>query len=60
MRIGTRKLAPYNNATPIPVCAPVPSGLVWALENPDTKDPWQFRNFRVTWQGTVFGLLQNG
>jgi len=31
----TRKLAPYNNATSIQVCAPVLSGIVWALENPD-------------------------
>ncbi|MCX7367288.1 MAG: saccharopine dehydrogenase NADP-binding domain-containing protein [Alphaproteobacteria bacterium] len=30
----TRKLAPYNNATSIQVCAPVLSGIVWALENP--------------------------
>jgi homospermidine synthase len=30
-----RKLAPYNNATSIQVCAPVLSGIVWALENPD-------------------------
>ena len=91
----TRTLAPYNNATSIQVCAPVLSGIVWALENPDrgvveademdfarhleicrpylgpvvgkysdwtplkdrgglfpesldAKDPWQFRNFRVT------------
>jgi homospermidine synthase len=31
----TRKLAPYNNATSIQVCAPVLSGIVWALENPN-------------------------
>jgi homospermidine synthase len=31
----TRQLAPYNNATSIQVCAPVLSGIVWALENPD-------------------------
>src|SRR5512139_31321 len=31
----TRKLTPYNNATSIQVCAPVLSGIVWALENPD-------------------------
>ncbi|HEY6980284.1 homospermidine synthase [Reyranella sp.] len=31
----TRRLAPYNNATSIQVCAPVLSGIVWALENPD-------------------------
>jgi homospermidine synthase len=31
----TRELAPYNNATSIQVCAPVLSGIVWALENPD-------------------------
>ena len=90
-----RKLTPYNNATSIQVCAPVLSGIVWALENPergvveadeldfarnleicmpylgpvvgkysdwtplegraalfpedlDRKDPWQFKNFRVT------------
>ncbi|MBV8187045.1 MAG: homospermidine synthase [Alphaproteobacteria bacterium] len=90
-----RKLAPYNNATSLQVCAPVLSGIVWALENPDRgiveademdfarnleicmpylgpvvgkysdwtplfdrgglfpedldkKDPWQFKNFRVT------------
>jgi homospermidine synthase len=30
----TRKLAPYNNATSIQVCAPVLSGIIWALENP--------------------------
>jgi homospermidine synthase len=29
-----RKLAPYNNATSLQVCAPVLSGIVWALENP--------------------------
>ena len=29
-----RKLTPYNNAS-IQVCAPVLSGIVWALENPD-------------------------
>ena len=93
--VETRKVAPYNNATSIQVCAPVLSGIVWALENPergvieademdfarnleicrpylgpvvgkysdwtplkdrgglfpenlDTRDPWQFRNFRVT------------
>ncbi|WP_395709090.1 homospermidine synthase [Reyranella sp.] len=91
----TRTLTPYNNATSIQVCAPVLSGIVWALENPDRgiveademdfarnleicmpylgpvvgkysdwtplkdrgglfpedldkKDPWQFKNFRVT------------
>jgi homospermidine synthase len=90
-----RKLAPYNNATSLQVCAPVLSGIIWALENPDRgiveademdfarnleicmpylgpvvgkysdwtplvdrgrlfpedidrKDPWQFKNFRVT------------
>ncbi|MBM3644923.1 MAG: homospermidine synthase [Alphaproteobacteria bacterium] len=31
----TRKLTPYNNATSIQVCAPVLSGIIWALENPD-------------------------
>jgi homospermidine synthase len=31
----TRQLAPYNNATSIQVCAPVLSGIIWALENPD-------------------------
>ena len=30
----TRELAPYNNATSIQVCAPVLSGIIWALENP--------------------------
>jgi homospermidine synthase len=30
-----RELTPYNNATSIQVCAPVLSGIVWALENPD-------------------------
>jgi homospermidine synthase len=30
-----RKLTPYNNATSIQVCAPVLSGIVWALENPN-------------------------
>ncbi|MBL0898384.1 MAG: homospermidine synthase, partial [Reyranella sp.] len=30
-----RRLTPYNNATSIQVCAPVLSGIVWALENPD-------------------------
>jgi homospermidine synthase len=29
-----RRLAPYNNATSLQVCAPVLSGVVWALENP--------------------------
>ncbi len=29
-----RRLAPYNNATSLQVCAPVLSGIVWALENP--------------------------
>ncbi|WIM10604.1 saccharopine dehydrogenase C-terminal domain-containing protein [Enhydrobacter sp.] len=32
---GTRRLVPYNNATSLQVCAPVLSGIVWALENPD-------------------------
>ena len=31
----TRELTPYNNATSIQVCAPVLSGIIWALENPD-------------------------
>jgi homospermidine synthase len=31
----TRRLAPYNNATSMQVCAPVLSGIVWALENPE-------------------------
>jgi homospermidine synthase len=31
----TRRLTPYNNATSIQVCAPVLSGIIWALENPD-------------------------
>ena len=31
----TRKLAPYNNATSIQVCAPVLSGIIWALEDPE-------------------------
>lgn len=30
----TRELTPYNNATSIQVCAPVLSGIIWALENP--------------------------
>ncbi|MBS0525948.1 MAG: homospermidine synthase [Proteobacteria bacterium] len=30
-----REVTPYNNATSIQVCAPVLSGIVWALENPD-------------------------
>jgi homospermidine synthase len=30
-----RKLAPYNNATSIQVVAPVLSGIIWALENPN-------------------------
>jgi len=30
-----RELVPYNNATSLQVCAPVLSGIVWALENPD-------------------------
>jgi homospermidine synthase len=30
-----RELTPYNNATSIQVCAPVLSGIIWALENPD-------------------------
>ena len=29
-----RKLAPYNNATSLQVCAPVLSGIIWAIENP--------------------------
>ncbi len=29
-----RELTPYNNATSIQVCAPVLSGIIWALENP--------------------------
>ncbi len=31
-----RKLAPYNNATSLQVCAPVLSGITWALENPQS------------------------
>jgi homospermidine synthase len=30
-----REVTPYNNATSIQVCAPVLSGIIWALENPD-------------------------
>jgi homospermidine synthase len=30
-----RELAPYNNATSIQVCAPVLSGIIWAIENPE-------------------------
>ena len=30
-----REITPYNNATSIQVCAPVLSGIIWALENPD-------------------------
>ncbi len=30
-----RKLVPYNNATSIQVVAPVLSGIIWALENPN-------------------------
>ena len=30
-----REVTPYNNATSIQVCAPVLSGIVWALENPE-------------------------
>ena len=30
-----RALVPYNNATSIQVVAPVLSGIVWALENPN-------------------------
>src|SRR6185437_4396319 len=29
-----REVTPYNNATSIQVCAPVLSGIIWALENP--------------------------
>jgi len=30
-----REVTPYNNATSIQVCAPVLSGIIWALENPE-------------------------
>ncbi|MCW5732784.1 MAG: homospermidine synthase [Enhydrobacter sp.] len=30
-----RELAPYNNATSLQVCAPVLSGIIWAIENPE-------------------------
>jgi homospermidine synthase len=30
-----RETTPYNNATSIQVCAPVLSGIIWALENPE-------------------------
>lgn len=30
-----RKLAPYNNATSLQVCAAVLSGVIWAMENPN-------------------------
>src|SRR5882762_8425566 len=30
-----RKLAPYNNATSLQVCAAVLAGVVWAMENPN-------------------------
>src|ERR1700674_5728764 len=30
-----RKLAPYNNATTLQVCAAVLAGVVWAMENPN-------------------------
>ena len=30
-----RALTPYNNATSIQVCAPVLSGIIWAIENPE-------------------------
>jgi homospermidine synthase len=30
-----RKLAPYNNATSLQVCAAVVSGVIWAMENPN-------------------------
>ncbi len=50
-----REVTPYNNATSIQVCAPVLSGIIWALEDRerlfpedlDREDPWQFKNFRV-------------
>jgi homospermidine synthase len=32
---AARKLAPYNNATSLQVCAAVLSGVVWAMENPN-------------------------
>src|SRR5260370_29220412 len=32
-----RGLAPYNNATSIQVCAPVLSGIVWSLGNPQPR-----------------------
>ena len=33
--LEARKLAPYNNATSLQVCAAVLSGMVWAMENPN-------------------------
>jgi homospermidine synthase len=32
---GTAEVTPSKNATSIQVCAPVLSGIIWALENPD-------------------------
>src|SRR5580704_12084848 len=61
-----RELAPYNNATSIQVCAPVLSGIIWALENPDRgiveADEMDFaRNLEICmpYLGPVVGKYSN-
>ena len=61
-----RKLAPYNNATSLQVCAPVLSGIIWALENPRAgvveADEMDFeRNLEICmpYLGPVVGRYSN-
>jgi homospermidine synthase len=61
-----RELTPYNNATSIQVCAPVLSGIIWALENPDRgiveADEMDFaRNLEICmpYLGPVVGKYSN-
>ncbi len=59
---AARRLAPYNNATSLQVCAAVLSGVIWAMENPNCglvePDDLDFRrNLEIcqTYLGPVVG-----
>jgi homospermidine synthase len=61
-----RKLAPYNNATSLQVTAPTLSGIIWALENPNSgiveADEMDFdRNLEICmpYLGPVVGVYSD-
>jgi len=61
-----RKLAPYNNATSLQVCATVLAGMIWAIENPrrgivepDEMDFERILEIAAPYLGEVVGVYSD-